>query len=922
MQPVIPNIDWTGRWSVFDHVKDKIPKEKEGSLYNLICELDPVGEEKDGKKITFATYKEKINRKKSNIRYLSGMILDFDYAKNELLADLQYILPFFHFAHNSFRDGTIKDEETGNMWRKFRVFIPFPRPIQVHEYEVLWNYMASLFTDSGRPDEDARMASAIFNTRRVGTAKDWMICSSSEKLIDLDLLPGGQSLKQLVAEENRRLEQEKAERERRRKETLANLENEPSQTAKENYAMAALKNCVAVLQNLPAGNRNRELNKESFAMGTLVGTGILGEQYVEETLIEAASQSGHSRDQVVATVKSGIKAGMNYPRDLSSVKESKKRSSGTNDSGQPQEEGQLDDQRPRYVHHPDGLYYDKFDTSKKKRIAWKLCSPLKVVALTRDQFSKNWGRLIELKDRDGNTHEWAMPMEYTATEGTEYRRILLNMGLEMASGKHNKELLHTYITTADVKRRCVCVNKVGWYKGQYVMQDSVIGDNSEEVLFQSVATSKTLTQEGDHKDWIKNIGKLCQGNSRLILSVCAGLAAPLLDIVKADSGGFHFRGGSSTGKSTCLRVASSVFGSEKFIRQWRTTDNGLEAIAAQQNDGLLILDEIGQVDPKVVGNIAYMLANGVSKTRANRSGIGTRDILHWRLIFLSSGEIGLSEHMDRSGQKSQAGMEVRLIEIPVDAGVEVNGVPYGAFENLHGCKSPSEFADLLKFRSGQTYGTLFPLWIKYLVENYQELFDLVTQSKADLIASIRPPEAEGQVMRALDRFAILAVAGEIATQAGLTGWEPGESTDAVQKCFASWLAKRGGVVNLEEINMLQQVTIFFQKHGTTRFSPEDYGDREIYNRAGFVRRNPGEGMTFYVYPEVFTKEICRGYNSRDVAKLLKDKKMIECDKQGRTSVLTRLPDDKIRKRRMYVFNSRVLGESVSDAEQETLLNAS
>lgn len=55
------------------------------------------------------------------------------------------------------------------------------------------------------------------------------------------------------------------------------------------------------------------------------------------------------------------------------------------------------------------------------------------------------------------------------------------------------------------------------------------------------------------------------------------------------------RGDSSSGKTTALKVAASVFGGASYLQRWRTTDNALEAIAAQHCDGLLILDELAQV---------------------------------------------------------------------------------------------------------------------------------------------------------------------------------------------------------------------------------------------------------------------------------------------------------------------------------------
>lgn len=76
-------------------------------------------------------------------------------------------------------------------------------------------------------------------------------------------------------------------------------------------------------------------------------------------------------------------------------------------------------------------------------------------------------------------------------------------------------------------------------------------------------------------------------NSRLIFGVSVALAAPLLGICYEENGGFHLRGASSTGKTTILYAAASVFGGKDFIQRWRATANGLEATAKKLGSGIL-----------------------------------------------------------------------------------------------------------------------------------------------------------------------------------------------------------------------------------------------------------------------------------------------------------------------------------------------
>ena len=102
-------------------------------------------------------------------------------------------------------------------------------------------------------------------------------------------------------------------------------------------------------------------------------------------------------------------------------------------------------------------------------------------------------------------------------------------------------------------------------------------------------------------------------------------------------------------------MAASVWGktdkentSDTFVQQWRAADNALESIAEAHNDGLLILDDLGQVDAKNIGKIAYMLGNQNGKSRSNTE-ISLKQIKSWRLMGLSSGEVSLEDKLNEAG---------------------------------------------------------------------------------------------------------------------------------------------------------------------------------------------------------------------------------------------------------------------------------
>ena len=511
-----------------------------------------------------------------------------------------------------------------------------------------------------------------------------------------------------------------------------------------------------------------------------------------------------------------------------------------------------------------------------------ICSPLFVLAVTRDENNENHGRLLKLFDSDGKKHLWTLPMELLASDGAEYRRVLLSLGLKIAPGRKARDLLTHYIQTSEPKLKARCVAQTGWVDQAYVFPDESIGGN-ESIYFQSMVKQANSYQvKGSLDEWKQEIGKYCVDNSRLCFAVSATLAAPLLHLLDEENSGFHFRGPSSNGKTTVLKVAASVFGGKKMIHTWRATSNGLESIAAAHNDSLLCLDEMGQMNPKEVGETAYMLANGMGKLRANKNAYA-REKHTWRLLFLSSGEISLADHMKEGGKKVRAGQEVRIIDIPSDTG------EHGAFEYLYSMENGATFSRYLCQKTESYHGTLGRAFIKKLVEDISGSLEKIKKYREEFIEKNTSSIQSGQISRALHKFSLVAAAGRLATDYDLTGWTDEDAFWAAEECFKKWVENRGGTTSQEEISALKQVRHFFELHGESRFSNWD-GDenQKTINRAGYKKMSSGF-LNFFVFQEVFRSDICSGLSPNDVAKVLVDKGWIIPSSDGKSSRSEKLP---------------------------------
>ena len=250
-----------------------------------------------------------------------------------------------------------------------------------------------------------------------------------------------------------------------------------------------------------------------------------------------------------------------------------------------------------------------------------ICSELHVLAETRDADGEEWGRLLKLTDRDGRAKLWAMPMAMLAGDGSAIRDRLYSLGLVPQPSKFAREAVLEYIASATPERKARCIGRIGWTGDAFVLpaRTRVVRGEEERIIFQSPAPlADPYRLGGSLHGWQDEVARYAPGNSRLILALSAAFAGPLLFPLATEGGGFHFRGGSSTGKTTLLQVAGSVWGGGGiggYIRSWRATSNGLEGVAALHCDTLLCLDEIGQINSREAGEVGYMLANGQGKAR-------------------------------------------------------------------------------------------------------------------------------------------------------------------------------------------------------------------------------------------------------------------------------------------------------------------
>lgn len=570
-----------------------------------------------------------------------------------------------------------------------------------------------------------------------------------------------------------------------------------------------------------------------------------------------------------------------------------------------------------------GLYFHGIRDDKETDTL--VCSPLEVLAITCDERGENFGRLLRLRSPNGAWREWAAPMEMLAGDGSELRAVLLNLGATIPYKQ--RQMLMDYLMQSHPPRQALAATRTGWHgPALFVMPRQIIGGG--DVVFQSTeAGSHEYTQAGNLGGWQTEVGALCLGNPVLVLAVCAALAGPLLALLDADGGGFHLLGDSSSGKSIALAVGASAWGKPRdFLRTWNATSTGLEGVATLRNDTLLVLDEIGEAKPQEVGNIIYALGNGTGRQRGKVSG-QPRQVQKWSVMVLSSGELTMSKHQESAGMRSKAGQELRLLDVPAYR-------RYGAFDELHGLALEHDpntaegrkgagraFAETIRLASTKHYGHLGPAFVELLVRRVQTADgthpDAPSLEQADLelraaYAEMRQafPAGTGQEGRAAARFAIAALAGEMAIQAGLLPWTAGTARAVMVDLFGEWMAFRGRGQS-EDAKILRAVSGFIDRHAS-RFANTDGTDSApVHNRAGWYRAH-GDGRLYLFLPDALA-EAAQGFDLKRVLACLDTACAIEerdNDRDGRLTKRVRVKGEGTP--RVYVINPAALLVALGD----------
>jgi hypothetical protein len=139
------------------------------------------------------------------------------------------------------------------------------------------------------------------------------------------------------------------------------------------------------------------------------------------------------------------------------------------------------------------------------------------------------------------------------------------------------------------------------------------------------------------------------------VAVLAALVPPLQRKLQLPNFILDIHGGSSTGKSTSLKLAASIYGRptdpDSLVFQWMNTSTAIEQIAAVCGELPVFLDDAQHCPAELKRLVIYMIANGRGKGRGARGGLG--ETLSWNTVALSTSEEPLHESSPHEGARGR-----------------------------------------------------------------------------------------------------------------------------------------------------------------------------------------------------------------------------------------------------------------------------
>ncbi len=227
-----------------------------------------------------------------------------------------------------------------------------------------------------------------------------------------------------------------------------------------------------------------------------------------------------------------------------------------------------------YTLDADALYWQEPSKDGADARAVRLSDSFDILGEARDSDGGDWAVVMQFRDRDGVTKRKTIKRAALASDAGAVRAELAGAGMLILSATGQSDRFIRFLRAVTHSARLTLAERTGWVDtSRFVLPHTVIAPpGAEPVYFDGPASALHYSEKGSLDGWQSGLGALASGNNLLTFAISLAFVGPIMRWLDMEGGGFHFRGASSTGKTSLAMAAGSVWGGGGplgFASSWR-----------------------------------------------------------------------------------------------------------------------------------------------------------------------------------------------------------------------------------------------------------------------------------------------------------------------------------------------------------------